>query len=195
MLLATAALTLAACGGGGDGAALPPDPDAPVIQVRSEGGFTTPEMNLGRGPSYTLLGDGRLIYEGPVIAIYPGPLLPNYQMTQLTEDLVDGLLTRDVSFAGERSRELLGSGEGTASFEIEFSANPARNWRVLLNASKTDARRTNIGNENMRGFMNLVAESLVDPDGLRRLHHYWGTQDVVTAANGTSMNPAWAIDE
>src|SRR5690606_3020261 len=27
----------------------------------------------------------------------------------------------------------------------------------------------------------LVAESLVDPNGLRRMHHYWGTQDVVTA--------------
>jgi hypothetical protein len=92
VLLATVALTLAACGGG-DGAGLPPDPDAPVIQVRSEGGFTTPEMNLGRGPAYTLLGDGRLIYEGPVIEIYPGPLLPNYQTTQLTEDLVQGLLT------------------------------------------------------------------------------------------------------
>ena len=66
-------------------------------------------------------------------------------------------------------------------WEVEFSAQPARNWRVLLNASKTDARRTNIGNANMREFMDLVAASLVDPDGLRRLHHYWGTQDVVTA--------------
>lgn len=66
-------------------------------------------------------------------------------------------------------------------WEIELSANPTRNWRVLLNASKTDARRTNIGNDNMREFMELVASSLVDPDGLRRLHHFWGTQDVVTA--------------
>lgn len=66
-------------------------------------------------------------------------------------------------------------------WEIELSAQPTKNWRVLVNASKTDARRTNIGNEHMREFMELVAESLVAPDGLRRLHHYWGTQDVVTA--------------
>jgi len=66
-------------------------------------------------------------------------------------------------------------------WEIELSAQPTRNWRVLLNASKTDARRSNIGNENMREFMTLVASSLVDPEGLRRMHHYWGTQDVVTA--------------
>jgi len=66
-------------------------------------------------------------------------------------------------------------------WEFEVSAAPKSNWRILLNASKTDARRTNIGNANMREFMELVSESLVDPDGLRRLHHYWGTQDVVTA--------------
>lgn len=66
-------------------------------------------------------------------------------------------------------------------WEIELSAQPTKNWRVLVNASKTDARRSNIGNENMREFMELVATSLVDPNGLRRMHHYWGTQDVVTA--------------
>ncbi len=66
-------------------------------------------------------------------------------------------------------------------WEIELSAQPARNWRVLVNASKTDARRTNIGNAHMREFMELVAESLIDPNGLARQHHYWGTQDVVTA--------------
>ncbi len=66
-------------------------------------------------------------------------------------------------------------------WEWEFSAQPTRNWRILANASKTDARRTNIGNANMREFMNLVAEHLQKPDGLRRMHHYWGTEDVVTA--------------
>lgn len=66
-------------------------------------------------------------------------------------------------------------------WEIELSAQPTKNWRVMVNASKTDARRANIGNAHMREFMDLVAKSLVDPDGLRRLHHYWGTQDVVTA--------------
>lgn len=51
---------------------------------------------LGRGPGYTLLADGRLIYEGPTIAIFPGPLVPNYQVTtiddqqmQLVLDLID----------------------------------------------------------------------------------------------------------
>lgn len=66
-------------------------------------------------------------------------------------------------------------------WEIELAAQPKPNWRVMLNASKTDARRTNIGNANMREFMALVAAALKVPDGVSKLHHYWGTEDVVTA--------------
>jgi outer membrane receptor protein involved in Fe transport len=66
-------------------------------------------------------------------------------------------------------------------WEVELSAQPTKNWRVLVNASKTDARRTNIGNAHMREFMNLVAAALKVPDGVAMLHHYWGTEDVVTA--------------
>ncbi len=96
MLVAVAAV-LSACGvGGAAGPDLPDDPDAPVIQITSEGGFAPVDMVLGRGPTYTLLADGRLIYEGPTIAIFPGRLVPNYQVTriddqqmQLVLDLVD----------------------------------------------------------------------------------------------------------
>ncbi|HWA27926.1 MAG TPA: TonB-dependent receptor plug domain-containing protein [Lacunisphaera sp.] len=66
-------------------------------------------------------------------------------------------------------------------WEIEFSGQPTQNWRVLLNASKTDARRTNIGNDNLREFMTLVSSALKVTDGVSKLHHYWGTEDVVTA--------------
>lgn len=66
-------------------------------------------------------------------------------------------------------------------WEIELSAQPTKAWRLLVNASKTDARRTNIGNANMREFMNLVASALKVQDGVKALHHYWGTEDVVTA--------------
>lgn len=66
-------------------------------------------------------------------------------------------------------------------WEIELAAQPMPNWRIMLNASKTDARRTNIGNANMREFMNLVAAALKVQDGVSKLHHYWGTEDVVTA--------------
>ncbi len=50
------------------------------------------EVSLGRGPRYTLLADGRLIHEGPVIAIYPGPLLSNYLVSQIDEDQMNTVL-------------------------------------------------------------------------------------------------------
>lgn len=96
-LLVALAASLAACGVPADGGAqVPEDPNAPVLQIRSEGGFAPVDMILGRSPTYTLLADGRLIYVGPTIAIFPGPLLPNYQVAkiedrqmQLVLDLVD----------------------------------------------------------------------------------------------------------
>jgi hypothetical protein len=84
-LLIALVLVLSACAEPG-GLGLPEDPDAPVLQVRSEGGFLPVEWALGSGPSYTLLADGRLIYSGPIIMIFPGPLLPNYQVAQATEE-------------------------------------------------------------------------------------------------------------
>jgi hypothetical protein len=84
LIVPVLALALAACGEPGGGASLREDPDAPVVQVRSEGGFVPVEWALGHGPAYTLLADGRLIYSGPIIMIFPGPLLPNYQVAQAT---------------------------------------------------------------------------------------------------------------
>ena len=56
---------------------LPPfDPSARILEVRLEGGLVPPETILSRMPMYTLFGDGRLVYEGPYPAIWPGPLLP-----------------------------------------------------------------------------------------------------------------------
>ncbi|MCZ6504483.1 MAG: hypothetical protein O6834_00675 [Actinobacteria bacterium] len=92
-LLTAATLAISACGaGGGSGSEVPADPDAPVLQIRSEGGFLPVGLVLARGPRYTLLADGRLIHEGPVIAIYPGPLLPNYLESQINEDQMSSVL-------------------------------------------------------------------------------------------------------
>ncbi len=91
-LLIAVSVGLTACGVETGGVELPTDPDAPVVQVRSEGGFVPVEWMLGRGPTYTLLADGSLISEGPVIAIYPGPLLPNYLLSQVNADQMNAVL-------------------------------------------------------------------------------------------------------
>ncbi|KXU36029.1 hypothetical protein AXK12_04180 [Cephaloticoccus capnophilus] len=66
-------------------------------------------------------------------------------------------------------------------WEIELSAQPTKNWRVMLNASQTEARRVNVGNANMRELMGLINDALKIPNGVARMHHYYGTEDVVTA--------------
>lgn len=91
-VLLASSVALSACGAANTGAELPADSDAPVVQVRSEGGFVPVVWALGQGPRYTLLADGRLISEGPTIAIYPGPLLPNYLVGEINPDQMNSVL-------------------------------------------------------------------------------------------------------
>jgi len=91
-----ASLTLTACGAAAD-EGLPEKTSDPLLQVRSEGGFAPVEMILGRGPTYTLLADGRLIHEGPVAAVYPNPLLPN----SLVVDIDDAEMRRVLDLVDE----------------------------------------------------------------------------------------------
>ena len=84
-LVAALSMVAAACGAG-TLTGLPDRSEDPLVQIRSEGGFAPVEMVLGHGPTYTLLANGQLIYEGPVIAIYPGPLLPKYQEVEISDD-------------------------------------------------------------------------------------------------------------
>ncbi len=100
--LALIAMLLAACGATGGAATtvasttdtsptettLPAAEDV-VLVVEDIGGFVPIEFALGRGPRYVLTGDGRLIFQGPMIEIFPQPLWPNYQVRQLTEDELD----------------------------------------------------------------------------------------------------------
>lgn len=90
--LVLAAVPIASCGLDSGGIDLPPADDSPVLQLKSEGGFAPVAIILGQGPRYTLLADGRLISEGPVIAIHPGPLVPNYQVTRITDDQMRSVL-------------------------------------------------------------------------------------------------------
>ncbi len=83
-------LVLAACGEPADSGDT--DDAAPVIQIRTEGGFAPIEFILGNGPNYTLLSDGTLIFRGPQPEIFPGPLVPDYQVVRLSDESVDRVM-------------------------------------------------------------------------------------------------------
>ena len=80
---------------------MPVDPDRPVFSVTWDGGFVAPGTILGRLPVIVVYPDGRVIVQGPQIAIYPGPLMPNLQERTLTPDA----LARLIELA--RDRDLL----------------------------------------------------------------------------------------
>ncbi|SDP10033.1 hypothetical protein SAMN05660199_03150 [Klenkia soli] len=97
---------LAACAqGSGAPAATPADPDALVLRVTQGGGYTAPGADLGRLPLVSVYRDGRVITEGPVAAIYPGPAWPNVQVARIdadaVTDLVDAALDAGVTATGD----------------------------------------------------------------------------------------------
>jgi hypothetical protein len=78
-----------------------------VLRTETSGGFVAPDMVLGRFPQISVYGDGRVISEGPVPAIYPGPALPNIQVSTITPELVRQLVKEGLA-AGVRNGSDLG---------------------------------------------------------------------------------------
>ena len=92
--LVALALAAVACGGAGDSSdtTVAGNPDTVLLTITSEGGFIPVEFNLDRMPRYQLMTDGTLFYQGPVPAIFPGPMLTNVQVTSLDTAVHDEVL-------------------------------------------------------------------------------------------------------
>ena len=65
-----------------------------VLRAEYTGGFLPVEAVVGRLPLVSVYGDGRVITEGPTIAIYPGPALPNLQVQTIDPVEVVNLAAR-----------------------------------------------------------------------------------------------------
>jgi len=65
-----------------------------VARIEWTGGFVPYEYLFTSVPRFTLLGDGRVLVQGPQIDIYPGPALPNVQVRRLTEEGIQSVLFR-----------------------------------------------------------------------------------------------------
>lgn len=85
-------LVLAGCGGSGGSLTHPKGANEAVLQITIGGGLVPVEHNLTLLPVFSLYGQGRVIVPGPVIAIYPGPALPNLQTAVLSEKAVQAIL-------------------------------------------------------------------------------------------------------
>lgn len=67
--------------------------DEVVLRIAYEGGFVPAEIAFLNLPALLVTGDGRLIVQGPVAEIYPGPLLPNLQVRSISETGIQHLLS------------------------------------------------------------------------------------------------------
>jgi len=83
--------------------------DSLILQIASEGGFTSPSFQLTRTPLLALYGDGRVIVPGPISATSPGPLLPSLHQQHVTPAEIQkimaaadaaGLLGPDATYGG-----------------------------------------------------------------------------------------------
>lgn len=78
--------------GGGEAFSYPTGAQDLVFRLEYGGGFVPVEVVFTTLPTFSLYGDGRLITQGPIPAIYPGPALPNLQVATLSPAGIQRLL-------------------------------------------------------------------------------------------------------
>lgn len=112
--LTLVALLLGACGGPGPPGKQIEHPigDAVVLRVSYSGGFVGPGFDLLNHPTFSLLGDGRVIVPGAQDLLFPGPALPAMNVRRLTESGIQavlaeleetGLFTEDLDLRGAQN--------------------------------------------------------------------------------------------
>jgi hypothetical protein len=120
--------------------------DALVLRTESSGGFVGAGVNLGKIPQVSVYGDGRVITEGPIPAIYPGPAMPNILVQQITPELVQALVQQGLA-AGVRNGADLGqpgvADAPTTRITVVTAGGPQTVTAVALNEAQAgDPRLT-----------------------------------------------------
>jgi hypothetical protein len=129
----------------------PGDPDAVVLSITDVGGFVPSDRTFTTLPRLLVTGDGRVIQEGPVIAIYPGPLLPNLLQRSITEAGIQRLidLADEHGLLGDETYMRPGNIADASETIVAITVNARRSsigrtlWASA--AGPTAARRTRAG--------------------------------------------------
>lgn len=131
------ARTSAAPAGSGAG-----DVTTAALRIDQIGGLVTPAMLATRLPVVAVYPDGRVIDQGPQIAIYPSPALPNIQLRRISTADVGRLVARAVS-AGVTAAKDYGQPAAVDATNIRFTVRTASGIRTteipaLLEAGGSD---------------------------------------------------------
>ena len=104
-IIVVLSLAAAACGGASDTSSPTTqapsswdrNPATPLVIVENFGGFLPVEVALGQMPEIVVYGDGAVVTQGPVIAIFPGPALPNLVAGQFDDGAMQAILDKAAS--------------------------------------------------------------------------------------------------
>ncbi|MEU4216813.1 hypothetical protein [Actinoplanes sp. NPDC026623] len=175
-------LLLSGCAQAGAGAEAPPsatgssgvpgDGDTLMLRVAHSGGFVGPDALAGRMPETSVYADGRVIFNGPVPAVYPGPALPNVQVLTISPDALGALIDKAVAAGVEDGADFGHPGVAdaptteitvwTASGEQKVGAealNEARADDPELTAAQKQAR------EKLLAFTEQLNKMTTEPTG------------------------------
>lgn len=159
-------LLLAACGSAGgspgddDGERIDhPTGDELVFSIDQRGGFAPVDFLFTSTPSFTLLGDGRVILVGAQLAIFPGPALPALFVGRLNESGIQAVL-----------REIAASRQFGADAEWRGAQNfvaDASDTVLTLHAEGREVTVTVYG----LGLLGMPGEGLPDVDAAEQAAH------------------------
>ena len=165
------ALALTACAGRGGDAAAPPSSAGPlptglVLQVAHTGGFTTPEVQATRLPLVSVYGDGRVLTEGPRIAVWPAPALPNVQVQRVDEatvrDLVERAVAAGVTGTGDLGEPPVADAPSTRFTLVTAEGTTVRDVYAL---AETPEDAVTAEQAEARGRLRGLVEELTSPTG------------------------------
>jgi hypothetical protein len=144
------------------------DPDSVALRVEYRGGFVPPQYLLGRLPVVTVYADGRVITDGPVPLIAPGPALPNLQVQQITPERVRKL-TADALAAGVKTGADFGS-PGVADIPstritVATGYGTETAEAIALNEAQADDPALTSAQKTARAKLKKFVEQLTALDG------------------------------
>ncbi|WP_034594029.1 hypothetical protein [Hamadaea tsunoensis] len=145
--------------------------DQVAIRVAYTGGFVGPGVTLTRLPLLAIYGDGRVFNEGPVPAIYPGPALPNIQISQITPGDVAKLVDRAVAAGVGKKTDFgrPGIADATSTRFTVLTANGTQTTEVYALQEAQDNGLTADQRAAREKFKGLLAD-LTDLDATLGVH-------------------------
>jgi len=159
-----------------------------------------PWVTLQAYPTVVLYADGRLIMPGPMIEIYPGPALPNVQVTHLTQAGVEQVLewAQEAGLHGpDRQLGPILMDAGATVFEVTSADGKHRTSVTDMSADDPEVAAVNRFQTVMLDIRSYLPNDVVGDDqpyAFDRLRLISSEADPATVAQEGSSTVDWPLD-